>query len=233
MVEKKQQARAARVHTRAATPIAGAIAGILFALVFSASFVLLATSFADVEHDTGAWLEQGAPRLRAALAMLPFAGMFFLWFMAVVRERLGKLEDQFFSTVFLGSGLLFLAMLFGAAASAGALLATYAQNPGGFAGSTTYTYARQTVSQIFSIFALRMAAVFVLSQATLWSRTGTMPRWIALLTYVVGLVLLVVVSGSMWIVLIFPAWVLLVSVYILVANLRLSGSDEVGPDVGA
>ncbi len=236
MGEAKAKVRAGRVHTRAATPVAGAIAGILFGLIFATSYVLLATSFAEAEHDTGAWLQQGAPRLRIALTMLPFAGMFFLWFMAVVRERLGALEDQFFSTVFIGSGLLFLAMLFAAAAAAGALLATYGQDPSRFGGSITYTFARQTVAQIFGVFALRMAAIFVLSQATLWSRTGVMPRWMALLTYAVGLLLLVVMTHSMWVVLVFPAWVLLVSVYILVANLRPSRSSdalrEPGPHLG-
>jgi len=49
---------------------------------------------------------------------LPFAGIAFLWFIGVLRDRLGELEDRFFATVFLGSGLLFLAMLFASCSSA-------------------------------------------------------------------------------------------------------------------
>jgi len=45
-----------------------------------------------------------------------------LWFIGVLRDRLGEREDKFFATVFFGSGLLFLAMLFAAAAVAGALI---------------------------------------------------------------------------------------------------------------
>ena len=48
--------------------------------------------------------------------MAPFAGIAFLWFIGVLRNRVGALEDQFFSTVFLGSGLLFVASLFASAA---------------------------------------------------------------------------------------------------------------------
>ena len=212
--------RAVKVERRATTPVAGAIAGILFAVLFGTSVVIISTTMVDVADDTGAWLEQDAGRFKFALGLLPFAGLFFLWFIAVARERLGRFEDQFFATIFLGSGLLFLALMFAAAASAGAIVATYAKDPAGFADSTTYLFARQTVAQIFGVYALRMAAVFLISQATLWLRTGVMPRWMAFLTIPVALVLLFIVTEVTWIMLVFPAWVFLVSVYILVVNLR-------------
>jgi hypothetical protein len=47
--------------------------------------------------------------VKSSLALLPFAGIAFLWFMGVIRNRLGEREDKFFATVFLGSGLLFVA----------------------------------------------------------------------------------------------------------------------------
>ncbi len=162
----------AKVARRAATPVAGAIAGIIFA------------------EDTGS--------VKFALFLVPFAGLAFLWFIAVARERLGRFEDQFFSTVFIGSGLLFLAMIFAAAATAGAIVAAAANDPTGFASSTTYDYARQTVTQILAVYALRMAAIFQLSQASLWLRTRVMPRWMALVTIVVALLLLFVFTQSWW-----------------------------------
>jgi len=218
----------AKVERRATTPIAGAVAGILFAVLFGVSVTIMATTMADLSQDTGAWLETGAGAFKFALALIPFAGLFFLWFIAVARERLGRFEDQFFATVFLGSGLLFLAMMFAAAASAGALVAAYAKDPTGFAASSTYLYARQIVAQIFSVYALRMAAVFLISQATLWLRTGVMPRWMALLTYALALVLFFIFTQSQWVVLVFPSWVFMVSVYILVTHLagrRPAASD--------
>ena len=221
-----------KVERRAATPIAGAVAGILFAVLFSVSMVIMSSTMADLDEDTGAWLESSAGAFKFALGLLPFAGLFFLWFIAVARERLGRFEDQFFSTVFLGSGLLFLAMMFAAAASAGAIVAASAADPARFAASSTYLYARQIVAQIFSVYALRMAAVFLISQATLWLRTGVMPRWMALLTFALALVLLFIFTQSRWVILIFPAWVFLVSVYILVNHLagrRPAALDDFGP----
>jgi len=76
------------------------------------------------------------------------------------------------------------------------------------------------VAQIFNVHALRMAAVFLISQATLWLRTGVMPTYLAYPTYVVALVLRFVNTQAIWVVLVFPAWVFLISVYILVTHLR-------------
>ena len=220
--------RVVKAERRAATPVAGAIAGILFAVLFAVSVTILDNTMADVARDTGAWLEVGAGPFKLALGLIPFAGLFFLWFIAVARERLGRFEDQFFATVFLGSGLLFLAMVFAAAATAGAIAAAYAKAPGTFVGSSTYLFARQVVAQIFAVYALRMAAVFLISQATLWMRTKVMPRWMALLTYVLALILLFVFTAASWVILIFPAWVLMVSLYILVA--QLGGGRPVAQD---
>jgi len=209
----------AKVERRAATPVAGAVAGILFALLFGVSVTIISGTMTDVTLDSGARPELSSGAFRIAIGLVPFAGLFFLWFVAVARERLGRFEDQFFSTVFLGSGLLFLGMVFAAAASGAAIAAAYAKAPVEFAGSNTYLYAREIVAQIFNVYALRMAAVFLISQATLWLRTGVMPRWMALLTFVVALVLLFVVTQASWVILIFPGWVLLVSVFILVTHL--------------
>ena len=114
-------------------------------------------------------------------------------------------------------------MTFAAAAAAGAILAAYARDPSGLADSTTYIYARQIVAQIFSVYALRMAAVFQISQATLWLRTGVMPRWMAWIT-IRGALSCSSSYDAVWVVLVFPAWVFMVSVYILVAFLR-SGAE--------
>jgi len=216
--------RAKRVERRAATPVAGAIAGILFALLFGVSVSIITTTMSGLGSDTGEWLESGAQDFKFAIGLLPFAGLFFLWFIAVVRDRLGQLEDRFFATVLLGSGLLFIAMMFAAAAAAGAIVAVYAKDPSAFAASTTYVFARNMVAQIFQVYALRMAGVFLISNATIWLRTGIMPKWMALLTYALALVLLFVFTQVSWVILIFPGWVFAVSAYILAMNLRRTPS---------
>jgi len=206
--------------TPASSPRAAGITGLLFAILFSVSVVILKVSVNDVSGEGGQWLADSAGSVTFAIGLMAFAGIFFLWFIGVVRARLGRLEDQFFSAVFLGSGLLFLAMVFVGTSIAGAIVMGYQRDPSGFTDSSTYWLARDIISQIFSIYALRMAAVFLLSQATLWLRTKVMPRWMALITYPLALLLLFVFTESFWVVLVFPAWVVLVSVHILIVSFR-------------
>ncbi len=62
---------------------------------------------------------------------------------------------------------------------------------------------------------MRMAAVFTLSVSTLGLRTSAMPRWVSFVGYAVALVLLFAAGEHKWSQLLFPAWVLLVSLVIL------------------
>jgi hypothetical protein len=86
--------------------------------------------------------------------------------------------------------------------------------------SGMFTYSRAVMYQILNIYAIRMAGLFMISLGTIWLRTGLMHRGWALLTYALALGLLLSISYSLWVTLIFPGWVLVVSVYILILNLR-------------
>ena len=215
-------------HQKLKTPRAAALAGILFTVLFTSSYALIRLSIPGNPEDAGAWLEERAGTVSLALSLLPFAGIAFLWFIGVVRDRLGHLEDQFFSTVFFGSGLLFLAMVFVSAALAGGIVATYALEHSRFIESGMYTLIRTVMYRITNVYAIKMAGVFMISLATIWVRTRRMPRWLAFLTYVLALGLLLSISSSLWVTLIFPAWVGAVSVYILVTNLRSSSQAAIG-----
>jgi hypothetical protein len=109
-------------HARLKTPKAAAIAGIIFSLLMFASFWLLRRSIPADPLDSGAWLAADTNTIALALNLVPFAGVAFLWFIGVLRDRLAQQEDRFFATVFFGSALLFLAMLFAAAAVIGAIM---------------------------------------------------------------------------------------------------------------
>ena len=161
-----------------------------------------------------------ANRVALALNLVPFAGIAFLWFIGVLRDRLGELEDRFFATVFFGSGLLFLAMLFASAAVAGGIIIAYGAKPQGLLDSPTFTFARAVTYEIMNLYAVKMAAVFMISASTLAIRTGIAPRWIAFLGYAFALFLLLSGRYIDWILLVFPMWVLLISIYILIDNLR-------------
>ena len=107
------------------TPRAAAVAGILFSLLLGLALILITVSAPSDTAKPGAWLSDPARRGAVAIALnlVPFAGIAFLWFIGVVRDRIGQREDRFFASMFLGSGLLFVAMLFAAAAFAGGLIA--------------------------------------------------------------------------------------------------------------
>src|SRR5271166_5183854 len=110
------------------TPRAAAVAGIVFSVLASAAFVLLRLSVPAHPGVPGAWLTDSGRRAAVAVALnlVPFAGIAFLWFIGVLRDRIGEREDRFFATVFLGSGLLFVAMMFVATAIGSGLIADVA-----------------------------------------------------------------------------------------------------------
>jgi len=194
-------------HQKLKTPCAAALAGLLFTMLFTSSYVLIRLSIPANPADAGAWLAERAGTVSLALGLLPFAGIAFLWFIGVVRDRLGPLEDQFFATVFFGSGLLFLAMMFASAALVGGTLAAYAVESSRMIDSGVYTFARTVIYRITNVYAIKMAGVFMISLGTIWARTRVMPRWLAFLTYALALGLLVSISSSLWVTLIFPGWV--------------------------
>jgi hypothetical protein len=207
-------------RARATTPRAAAIAGILFSILLTTALTLVRIAVPANPQDAGDWLTTSAKSVNLALNLLPFAGIAFLWFIGVVRDRIGELEDRFFATVFLGSGLLFLAMLFASAAVAGGLLSIYGSSPNLVISSGIYTFGRAITYEIMNVYAMKMAGVFMISTCTLSLRTGIIPRWMAYLGLALALFLLLSMGFFYWAPLIFPLWVLLISVHILLENLK-------------
>ena len=208
------------VRARLRTPRAAAVAGIAFSGLLTCSLVLLQLYVPSNPLEEGAWLATSARRVTFALNLIPFAGIAFLWFIGVLRDRLGDQEDKFFATVFLGSGLLFLGMVFITASMAGGLILAHSVQPTALLESGAFTFARAFMFNVMHIYAFRMAAVFMISASTLAIRTCITARWIALVGYIAALFLLFGSSQFDWVLLVFPAWVLLVSLYILIDNLR-------------
>lgn len=215
------EVRVSKARETLKSPRAAAIAGILFAILYGISLVLIRVSIpADPATDNAAWLETNLKMVSLALNLVPFSGIAFLWFIGVIRDRLGEQEDRFFATVFLGSGLLFLALTFVGAALAGGLLSSYAIAQEVLIESGVFTFGRAVTFEIINLYAIRMAGVFMISLGTIWLRTGLMHRGWAFVTYTLALVLLLSIGYSQWVPLIFPGWVLAVSVYILILNFR-------------
>ncbi len=198
------------------TPRAAALAGVLFAVIFAAVIVLIRSSLPETAQPGSHWIDDGHDKIKLASELMPFAGICFLWFIGVVRANLGRFEDKFFATVTLGSGLLFLAMMFVSAAVGAGLTESRHYSGGEMAASGVGVFGQMLLLKLSKTYALRMAAVFMMSLATIWLRTGLMPRWLVYASYLAAVTLMIGGDVSMWLTLAFPVWVLIVSVLFLV-----------------
>jgi hypothetical protein len=206
------------VDKRLRAPRAAAVAGILFSLLLITSQFLVWVSIPANPGAQALHVIRQSKAILLALNLLPFAGIAFLWFIAVVRNRLGGLEDRFFATVFLGSGFLYLAMVFTSAALAGGLIRV-AINASEIVSQTgVYALGRAQIYQIMNVYGMKMAGVFMFSTSTILLRTRIVARWIAFLGYALGAVLVLSIGIIRWIPLVFPIWVFLISVAILIEN---------------
>jgi hypothetical protein len=203
------------------TPRAAGLAGIVFSVLLITALVLLRLSVPADPRLAGTWLTESGHRTAVAVALnlIPFAGIAFLWFIGVIRDRIGHREDRFFATVFLGSGLLFVAMLFAAAAIAAGLL-TEASRASGPPGADTLGLGRDVTSLLLNVYAIRMAAVFTLTTVTIARRTKIVSRWLTVAGILTALVLLFGTGLSPWVELLFPAWILALSIEILAVTHR-------------
>ncbi len=222
------------------TPRSAGIAGILFSALFVASLVLASTRPPDGLDDLAfvAWYESNAitPVTIAALYLAPFAGIAFLWFLGVIRARIGANEDQFFATVFLGSGLLFVAMYWGAAAVLASLVAGNRFDAAPPLDARSLEDVRSVAFSFLFVLAARAGAVFTIVTCTIaWRTTGIFPRPFTIAGYAIAIVMLLSLAFLQWIVLLFPLWVCVASGYILVAEMRAARAahEPTAPDEAA
>lgn len=199
------------------TPRAAALAGMAFSLLLTVAFVLIRLAVPEEADEIATDTMRAG--LLVALNMLPFAGIAFLWFMGVVRDRIGQREDRFFGTVFLGSGLLFIAMLFATGAIAGGLVFASGEQP----TAEVWAFGRRVSYTLLTVYAMRMAAVFAITTSTIVTRLSLAPRWLTMTGFATGAILLLSVGWIPWVELVFPVWVFALSVHILVVSFRPGG----------
>jgi uncharacterized membrane protein len=206
-------------------PPGAAISGVIFSILLIVSLGLARYAVPADPSMPGTWLTDPGRRkaVQLVLDLVPFAGIAFLWFIGVLRNRLGELEDQFFATVLLASGLLFVACLF----AAGAVMAALVESvTAGNVDSETYYFGRRVGDALVNLFAMKMAGVFMFSLCTIGLRTAILPRWVAFLGYACALVLLVVIANWRWIALVFPIWMLLVSLQIFLNEFQFNKVND-------
>jgi hypothetical protein len=215
------------VQRQVRSPRSAALAGILFSLLIGASMILLRTgAIVNPTDINSAWLDAQSSTTTVVLVLVPFAGIAFLWFTGVMRDLLGEYEDKFFATVFLGSGIILVVMMFVWAAAYGAMFGTYQVVGDALNDFDIFIYATAFANQIMGSYFLRMASVYMLSIGSLWTRTKVVPRWLTILTYIVAVPFLLFAGSLRSARSLFPAWVLFVSIFILILNFRYNRGNK-------
>lgn len=198
---------------------AAGVAGLIFSALLLTSLILFNQIPQPTEgQDLLVWFEQEASSVISlvTLYLVPFAGITFLWFMAVLRDHAGSRQDRFFDTVMLGSGFIFVAMLFAGAGAYGSVLG--AASGGGVVEITSdmVGFSRSLGFALLNVYGARAAGVFTMVSSSLILRTGFLPRWVAILGIAVALVLLLGTAYFQYFVYLFPTWVGLMSIAILI-----------------
>jgi hypothetical protein len=111
-------------------------------------------------------------------------------------------------------------MIFASAAVAGGMIATYGATSVNFMELEVIRFGRSITYTVTNVYAIRMAAVFMISLGTIWVRTRVMPRLFVFLTYGLAVIMLIAVNFTVWLILVFPAWVFIISVYIIIMSFR-------------
>ena len=170
------------------SPRAAAIAGIAFALLLGTALVLVRIAIPANPRDAPTWLDDRWHKdaVVFALNLVPFAGLAFLWFVGVIRDRIGAAEDRLFATVFLGTGLLFVALLFVAGAVAGGLIAAESQRESAGISPEVWRFGRHTTYLVLTVYAMRMAGAFAIVTTTIALRLRILPRWLTGFGGVIG-----------------------------------------------
>jgi len=214
------------IRRRLRSPRSAALAGILYSLLTVISMVLLSNLVTDAPADlTSDQLETWSRSASLVLVLVPFAGIAFLWFTGVIRERIGDREDRFFATIYFGSAIALVVMTFIWAATIGAIIGTLALAADGLIDNDIYIFGFAFMNQIIGNYVVRMAGVYMLSIGSVWMRAEVMPRWLTIITFIVALGFLFFASEIREARFIFPAWVFLVSVYLLILNYRRSNEE--------
>jgi hypothetical protein len=229
---KMNSKNALHLERRLRSPRSAAIAGIIFSLLML-TIMIMSYRAAEMEltNITGEWLESWMQTAHLMLTLVPFAGIAFLWFTGVVRDRMSELEDRFFETIFFGSGIILVMLWFFWGSVFGAILGTRVLTAIKFSDETTYLFGFVLMNEILGNYTLRITGVYMLSIGSAWNRTDVMPRWLTILTYIMALSFILIGGSIREARFTFPGWVLLVSIYILITNYRRKRDQEVSSEL--
>lgn len=210
-----------KIQRQIRSPRSAAIAGLIFSILTMIQMVMLsALSIENPTMITHEILIAWSSTVSFVVSSISFAGIALLWFTGVIRDWVGEREDRFFATIFLSSGIIYVAMLFIFAAIMGAIFSTYTMTEILDANNEIINIGLAMTNQIIGSYALRIAGVYMLSIGSLWLRAEHAPRWLIMLTFVIAISFVLFAGAFRGFRFLFPIWVFVVSVYILVLNYR-------------
>jgi hypothetical protein len=232
--DQNLEARGQRVGRQVRSVEAAAVAGGVYSVLAVVGMLLLSRfpSLDGTEEEITAWFDDSANRSSSILGLnlVAVSSIAFLWFVAVIRRRLGDLEDRFFGTVFFGSAIVYVAIwLAGGAVLAGPAMAATVLDSGSVSEASA-SLAAGVGAGLLLVVAPRIQAVFVLTTSTLILRSRILPRWLAIVGYVIAVGMFVFPLVAEPLGLGFPAWVLVVSIVIFLRRPTGKSDPETEPE---
>ena len=209
-----------------------ALAGIVFAALFVVAMVLVrrAPALRDPDAAYDAFYAGGGEALATlGLTVVPFAGIALLWHLSATRAMFQAVPRQFSPVqawLQMAAGLLFLCMMFVGSAAAGAvaLLGAFEVTP---LPPPEVARALAAVGYgLMFVFGVRMAGMYMITTIGMAVAAGLLPRWLAVIGYLAAAFLLVSTTYHPLVLLVFPAWVVVVSVVLLLRAGRSTAPER-------
>jgi hypothetical protein len=187
-------------------PLAG-VAAVVFWIVGFLLFVSTDVEGADTAAEILAGYKNDEGTILLAAWVFVFGGVLFLWFLGTLRARLRAAEGA--------PGHLTAVAFAGGIAAAVFLMSLPLGDVSGALADNLEPAAAQALNEIgtaFFVGAEFSALALVVATALLVLRTGVLPRWLAWVSLLLGLWLLIGPIGWLGLIFGFPLWVIVVSV---------------------
>jgi len=210
------------------------VSGAVFAVLLVAGLVLVHRSPAMGVSDSGyaAFYNDGGKTVLVSLGLyvVPFAGIAFLWHMTTMRLLVRSVTPSP-SAVPFGlqtlSGVLFVGLLFAGTGAAGAVALVQDLTDDPLPAADVGRSLTGLGYALVFVYGTRAAGMYAISTSTLLRNAGLLPRWAAVLSYLMATVMLVATTFNPAVLLVFPGWVALVAAIVLVRTGR-SGDGTSG-----
>jgi hypothetical protein len=215
--------------------------GIAHSLLLMTAFFLLRSQAPSVDAPDGEIVDfygdAGNRRivLLAGIYLIPFAAIAFIWFIVALRMWATysvRRASILFANVQLVSGIIYIGLLLAAGAAISIPAASMSLSDGPLDPDFARQFPHYGVT-LFLVLSMRMAAMYVFSTTSFLRTSGLLPRWFLVLGGVVGLALLLSASVSPLLILVFPTWLLVLCVILLIRFWRVPADLDTPDDVVA